>query len=97
MSNSKFFCGDNQVADNLFSILENSTVLSEKFTKRVESILMVIITNLDGNEDWVKTQIHDLKDDMKKLIIFSDSFIHKISGELLLSVRIQEKINENKK
>lgn len=92
--NNLFFVGDNEIADRLLFLLESNSVLSESFQTKITNIIFVIVTNLDGNEDWVMEKIIKLKEEMFYLSIFSEKFVYMINGELLLTLGRQKKIDK---
>lgn len=90
--NKSFDCKENEEADNLLCMLEANSVLSEDFTKKVRNIILVILTNLNNNEDWIEKEIIKLKEEMQWLTIFSEKFIGQLIGQLLLSFHRQKNI-----
>lgn len=96
MTNKSYNCGENKEADRLLCMLEANSVLSDSFNQKVTNIVLVIITNLDKNEDWVDTEIKKLKDEMNWLEIFSSKFIGTLIGQLVLSYHRQLTINKGK-
>lgn len=92
--NNTFFCGDNQEADQLFCMIESNSVLSESFNEKIKEILFITLTNLDDNKELIMDKIKNLKDEMKWVNIFSESFINMLNSQLLLTVSSQEKLNK---
>jgi len=95
--NRTYGCNGNEIADNLLYSLENTNVLSDDFKNRILNIILVILTNLENNEEWVNSSILELKKDMLNVIIFSDEFIISLNSELLLCVMIQKTLNNETK
>jgi hypothetical protein len=91
--NKSFDCKGNEEADNLLYMIESNSVLSESFTQNVRNIVLVILSNLDKNEDWVEGEIIKLRDEMQWLTIFSERFIGQLIGQLLLSLNRQRALN----
>jgi hypothetical protein len=92
--NKSFDCRGNEEADNLLCLLEANSVLSNEFTSKVRNIILVILTNLDKNEDWVEEQIKKLKEEMEWLTIFSDKFTERLISMLLMCFHTQMKLNK---
>jgi hypothetical protein len=92
--NKSFDCRGNDEADALLCMLESNSVLSESFQNKIRRIVLVILTNLKGNEDWVDKEILKLKQEMNWLLIFSDDFIFRLNSQLILSMQKQLKLNE---
>lgn len=95
--NKVFTCQGNEEADNLLCMIENSYVLSEHFIEKVTRIVLVILSNLENNEEFVEQEIDKLKEEMQWLTIFSEKFIDRIIGQLLLSFEKQKTLNKNGK
>ena len=92
--NKTFACLGNEHADKILCMLENNSVLSEDFTSKIRNIVLTILSNMKGNEEWVYEKILELRKEMQWLNIFSESFIFMLNAELLLAAQIQEKLNE---
>lgn len=92
--NTTFSCRGNEEADNLLCMLEANAVLSESFTRRIENIVLTILTNLEKNEDWAYEAIRKLKDEMSWIGIFSDEFKGRLIGQLLLTLQRQQTLNK---
>lgn len=95
--NKSFDCRGNEDADQLLYLTETVGILSEDFTQRIRRIVLVIITNLENNEEWVEEEILKLKEEMNWLSIFSETFKGMLIGQLLLAFQRQSTINKNKK
>jgi hypothetical protein len=91
--NKSVWCGENEELDLLLTAIENTAVLSEKFSGKIIDIGLVIVTNLETNEDYVFNNIAKLHTEMKWMNIFSSEFIHMVNSQLLLAVQSQQKIN----
>ncbi len=92
--NSTYNCGENDDADQLLCMLEANSVLSEKFCEKIQRIVLVIVSNLEGNEEWIESSINKLKEEMDWLNIFSKEFKGSLIGQLRLSLFRQETINK---
>lgn len=95
--NKSFHCNGNEQADQLLCMLENNAVLSESFTRKITNIVLVILTNLDGNQDWVESEITKLREELDWLMIFSEDFKGKLIGQLLLTLERQITLNKKEK
>jgi hypothetical protein len=95
--NKSFHCNENEQADQLLCMLENNAVLSESFTRKITNIVLVILTNLDGNQDWVESEITKLREELDWLMIFSEDFKGKLIGQLLLTLERQITLNKKEK
>lgn len=94
--NTMFSCRGNEEADNLLCMLESNAVLSESFKLKIQNIILVILTNLEKNEDWVEEGIKKLKEEMDWLMIFSPEFKGMLTGQLLLTFHRQKALNKEK-
>ena len=95
--NDTFSCQGNEEADQLLCMLEANSVLSEIFKTRIQGIILTILTNLERNEEWIENAILKLKEEMQWLTIFSDAFIYRLNGQLLLTYQRQKTLNKKKK
>ena len=93
--NTKFSTVGNEDADILLCMIEANSVLSLEFTAKITNIVLVIISNLERNEQWVIDEIKNLKEQMTWLNIFSEKFINQINSQLLLAYSFEKnKIKE---
>lgn len=92
--NKTFACCGNEHADKILCILEGNSVLSEDFANKIRNIVLAILSNMKGNEDFIYEKILELRKQMQWLNIFSKSFIFMLNSELLLAAQVQEKLNE---
>lgn len=69
---------DNESLNQLFCMMESQGVLSESFKQRIIGIGFWILCNHEKYESEIKEANTKLKDDMKWLNIFSNSFIDEI-------------------
>ena len=91
--NKSFDCKGNDEADSLLCMLESNSVLSESFMQTIKGIILAILINLEGNEDWVEDRIKELKSELDWLIIFSPEFKSVLIGKLLLAFHRQKTLN----
>ena len=94
--NRMYNCEGNEEADSLLCMLESNSVLSESFTRKISNIVLVIVSNLESNEEYITDSINDLRDEMDWLIIFSEEFKRKVIGQLTLAYRKQKTLNDGK-
>ena len=93
--NTKFSTVGNEDADILLCMIEANSVLSLEFTAKITNSVLVIISNLERNEQWVIDEIKNLKEQMTWLNIFSEKFINQINSQLLLAYSFEKnKIKE---
>ena len=93
--NKLYDCRGNQQADNLLYMLESTSVLSESFVRKISNIVLVILSNLDKNEEWVLENIEKLKSEMDWMTIFSEPFKSGLIVQLYLSYNRQKEIDRN--
>lgn len=93
--NKLYDCRGNQPADNLLYMLESTSVLSEAFIRKITNIVLVILSNLDKNEEWVLENIEKLKSEMAWMTIFSEPFKNGLIDQLYLSYNRQKEIDKN--
>lgn len=94
--NTMFVCNGNEEADKLLCMLESNSVLSNKMTEKITNIVLVVLSNLGENLDWVESEIKKLREEMLWLDIFSESFIYKLHGQLIMTLELQIYLNKQK-
>lgn len=94
--NKRYNCGENEVADMLLAKFDNVSVLSPSFVSTIDGIVLMIVTNLNGNEELISKRIVDLITEMHWLSIFSSEFINSLRFDLLLALGRQKAINKSK-
>lgn len=90
--NTMFVCNGNKEADKLLCMLESNSVLSNKMTEKITNIVLVVLSNLD----WVESEIKKLREEMLWLDIFSESFIYKLHGQLIMTLELQIYLSKQK-
>lgn len=91
--NKTFNCRGNNKADLILFMLESNSVLSNTFTYKIQSIVLVILTNLDTNKEWVRTEIDKLRSEMNWMLIFSTEFTEGLYDMLTLAMEKQIELN----
>jgi hypothetical protein len=79
----------NESLDNLVESLDSTAVVSESFKSRILTVIEFVGT-IGGREPEVaKDQIASLKEDMSRLLLFSENFIAFINLRLLNGLKLE--------
>lgn len=97
MRNTKFYVGANVDADNLLFLLENTTVLSQRLSTKIEGYVLGMTTNFLPNQAKAREIIDSVAQDLDCLAVYTDAFVVKIRQMMLDVWTAQILIEKEKK
>ncbi len=79
----------NESLDNLVKSLDSTAVISESFKNRILSVVEFVGTSGGKQPEVAERQIIDLKEDMDRLLLFSEKFISFVNLRLINGLKLE--------